>query len=99
VRHDLRAGAEVRRPRRLSSPGSMRNSPRRSAAASNWSGPAGRRSRRLSRRNRQDRVLRLPIGKGSESDPSRRNKGSSASTFDSDPEREALIEEAIGLSA
>jgi hypothetical protein len=43
-------------------------------------------------------VLRLPIGKGSESDPSRRNKGSpSASTFDSDPEREALIEEAIGL--
>jgi hypothetical protein len=42
-------------------------------------------------------MLRLPIGKGSESDPSRRNKGSSARTFDSDPEREALIEEAIGL--
>jgi hypothetical protein len=42
-------------------------------------------------------VLRLPIGKGSESDPSRRNKGSSARTIDSGPEREALIEEAIGL--
>ena len=53
----------------------------------------------MSPRRSGDKLLRLPIGEGSESDPRQSNEGSSLGppAYDSDSERESLIDEAIAL--
>ena len=53
----------------------------------------------MSRARSGDKLLRLPIGEGSESDPRRSEEGSNAEPLASasDTEREALIDEAIAL--
>jgi len=53
----------------------------------------------LSPRRSGDKLLRLPTGEGSESDPRQAEEGSNVGppAADSDSEREALISEAIAL--